>query len=88
MKIWMANLFLQRWLDLHFKLRVPGHLGALHHTTIGDRRQERQNVHSSRISGELERRVLITNSVEMSQMALQFELFLLVYFLQSFSFSN
>ena len=67
MKIWIENLILQRWLDLHFKLRVPGHLGALHHTALGDRRQERQDVLPSRISGELERTVLPTYSVEMSQ---------------------
>lgn len=70
MIIWIENIILQRWLDLHLKLRVPGHLGALHHTALGDRRQERQDVLTSRISGELDRTVLLTNTVERSQMAL------------------
>lgn len=70
MIIWIEIIILQRWLDLHLKLRVPGHLGALHHSALGDRRQKRQDVLTSRISGELERIVLLTNSVERSQMAL------------------
>ena len=52
MIIWILNNILQRWLDLHLKLRVPGHLGALHHPPLGHRRQERQDVLTSGISGK------------------------------------
>ena len=53
MIIRIENIILQRWLDLPLKLRVSGHPGALHHPTLGDWRQEGQDVLTSRISGEM-----------------------------------